>query len=83
MSKLESFGITAGRVITVDEEIELIERLVETHRVEHMLNLVLERAGPGTYKAHICTLGTPLPRVREMLKIALGAVDDMIGKERG
>lgn len=82
MSKLEGFGVTAGRVITVDDEIEIIERLVEDNRVEHMANIVLERLGNGLFKAHVATLGTPLPRVREMLKIALGAVDDMIGKER-
>lgn len=82
MSNLRPLQISAGKVCTVDDEIAHVERLVEQNRVEHMVNLVLEDLGGGIHKAYIMTLGTPLPRVRDMLTVAQQAVDDMIGKEK-
>lgn len=80
---LQPLNITAGKVITIDDEIALVEALVDSGQIENMINVALEKtATGGLYKSHLMTLGTPLPRVREMLKIALAAVDDMIGKEQ-
>lgn len=78
---LESFGVTAGTIVTMDDEIAKIEQLIDAGKIEHMVNLVLEPVSPGIFKIHTMTLETPLPRVREMLKVALQSVEDMIGKD--
>ncbi len=73
---------TSGRVITVEAEIAFIEKLVDSERVERMVNIATERLGPMTHAVHLMTLGTPLVEVRDILKTALGAIEDMIGPEK-
>jgi hypothetical protein len=78
---LKSFGVTAGTVCTIDDEIAKVERLVEEGRIKYMPTICLEKLGNGVFKSHVLTMGTPLPELRDLLKIALGQVEDMIGKE--
>lgn len=73
--------ITQGTVITVDQEIELIEQLVETNRAEQMLTICVERFSPEILKVHTMTLGCPLDRARDVLLAAVESIDAMIGKK--
>lgn len=72
---------TKGEVITVDDEIALIEAMVEANRINRMVNIATERAAPGVDLVHVMTLGTPLAEVRHILNEALAALADMIGAE--
>lgn len=80
--KLKSLGYTNGRVISVDDEIHIIEQMMDAGRVEHIVSICLEKKAAGLYEVHTGTMGAPLPVVREMLKMSLKAIDDMIGKEQ-
>lgn len=72
---------TIGKVVTLEEEIDFIEKLVDEDKVYRMVNVATEKIGPGLGKIHVMTLGTPLKEVRAILKVALSSITDMIGKE--
>ena len=73
------FSLTSGRVCSVDDEIEMIEDLVETNRVSHMITVVVEPLNQTTKKIHVATAGAQLIDVHAYLKQAISAVENMIG----
>lgn len=82
MSEKIAVGATAGRIISIDSEIEFIENLVEQGKTKHMITIAVENTGvTGLDKVHTMTLGAPLKDVRDYLQVALSSVEDMIGEK--
>lgn len=75
---LKPIGFAKGRVATLDDEIAEIEEMVESNNVEFMLNIIIEKMEEPVKKVHVMTLGTPLDKAEEILKLAL----HMIREER-
>lgn len=77
---------TKGTAVSIDDEIEKMEQLVEDNKVEHIVQVMVEKPmledkTATLMKVHVMTMGTPLKLVRDYLHVALQAVEDMIGKK--
>lgn len=78
MTALKKLTGTKATSVTIDEEIELLERLVMDDKVEHMIQIIELKGNPA--KVHVSPMSCPLGHVRDLLKTALEAVEDVIGK---
>ncbi len=77
---------TKGTAVSIDDEIEKMEQLVEDNKVEHIVQVMVEKPmledkTGALLKVHVMTMGTPLKLVRDYLQVALQSVEDMIGKK--
>lgn len=72
-------GTKATRV-TIDEEIDVLEKLVDGDRIEHWVSVLKMPHGDGLSEIVVATMGTPLAEVRDMLSVALQAAEDVVGK---
>lgn len=77
---------TKGVACSIDDEIEKMESLVEDDKIEHIVQVMIEKPmledkTATLMKVHVLTMGTPLKQVRDYLHVALQAVEDMIGKK--
>ncbi len=76
-------GLTFGQVISTDEQIVALERLIDAGHVTEYIQVLEEKDRRSTMtKIHVATFGTSMGKAREMLKEALKGIDDMIGKEK-
>lgn len=79
---LEGFGATSGTTCTIDDEIEVLEGMIDRGEIEHVCTVSLTKPiFLGLRKNLVMSHGTPLKTLREMLKLALKQIDDMIGPE--
>ena len=77
---------TMGTAVNIDSEIEKMESLVESGKVQHVIQVMVEKPmaedkTAALMKVHVLTMGTPLKLVHGYLQVALQAVEDMIGKK--
>lgn len=75
-----------GTAVNIDDEIEKMETLVESGKIQHIIQVMIEKPmvedkTGALLKVHVLTMGTPLKQVRGYLEVALKAVEDMIGKK--
>lgn len=74
---LKNMGITYTQLVELTINPEYLDNIQNTGRVEHMFTLALER-DTAKNTLHICRVGTDIDKLRDLLALALEAMNDLL-----